>query len=122
MAKGDRKERKANAMKVIIRECTINLHKRLHKTTFKKKAPKAIKEIKAFAQKMMRTEDVRVDVQLNKFLWSKGVRNVPHRVRVRLHRKRNEDEEASDQFYTHVSYVKVESFKGLETKPIEDEE
>mmetsp|Transcript_30518 Transcript_30518/g.57010 ORF Transcript_30518/g.57010 Transcript_30518/m.57010 type:complete len:109 (-) Transcript_30518:147-473(-) len=108
-------------MNVIIRECTINLNKRLHKTTFKTKAPKAIKEIKAFARKMMRTDDVRVDVQLNKFIWSKGVRNVPRRVRVRLHRKRNEDEEAADQFYTHVTYVKVDSFKELETKCVEDE-
>eukprot|EP00472_Partenskyella_glossopodia_P013657 CAMPEP_0197515172 /NCGR_PEP_ID=MMETSP1318-20131121/378_1 /TAXON_ID=552666 /ORGANISM="Partenskyella glossopodia, Strain RCC365" /LENGTH=109 /DNA_ID=CAMNT_0043063463 /DNA_START=67 /DNA_END=396 /DNA_ORIENTATION=- len=108
-------------MEVAIRECTINLHKRLHKTTFKKKAPKAIKEIKTFARKMMQTEDVRVDVQLNKFIWSKGVRNVPTRVRVRLHRKRNEDEEAATQFYTHVTYVKVDSFKELKTKTVDEE-
>mmetsp|Transcript_13249 Transcript_13249/g.19798 ORF Transcript_13249/g.19798 Transcript_13249/m.19798 type:complete len:123 (+) Transcript_13249:69-437(+) len=117
----DRKDRKTAEMGVSIRECTINLHKRLHKTTFKKKAPKAIKEIKAFAKKLMQTEDVRVDVQLNKFIWSKGVRNVPYRVRVRLHRKHNDDEEASDKFYTHVTYVKVDSFKGLETKIVDDE-
>mmetsp|Transcript_41418 Transcript_41418/g.69193 ORF Transcript_41418/g.69193 Transcript_41418/m.69193 type:complete len:120 (-) Transcript_41418:445-804(-) len=115
----DSKDRKTMEPRVV--ECTINLNKRLHKTTFKKKAPKAIKVVKLFAQKMMKTDDVRVDVQLNKFLWSKGVRNVPKRVRVRLNRKRNEDEEAADQFYTHVTYVKVESFKELETKLVEDE-
>lgn len=36
------------------------------------------------------------DTKLNKFLWSNGVRNVPRRVRVRLSRKRNEDEDAKD--------------------------
>lgn len=41
--------------------------------------------------------DVRIDAKLNKFLFSKGVRNVPTRVRVRLSRKRNEDEEATEK-------------------------
>lgn len=36
----------------------------LHGCTFKKKAPKAIKEIRA-----MGTKDVRVDVKLNKYVW-----------------------------------------------------
>ena len=43
---------------------------------FKKRAPRAIKEIKKFAEKMMGTPDVRVDTRLNKHVWSKGVRYV----------------------------------------------
>lgn len=35
-------------------------------STFKKKAPNGIKEIRKFAQKAMGTTDVRVDVKLNK--------------------------------------------------------
>ena len=38
-----------------------------------------------------------IDTSLNKFLFSKGVRSVPHRVRVRMSRKRNEDEEATEK-------------------------
>jgi ribosomal protein L31E len=38
-------------------------------------------QVKKFAQKTMGTEDVRIDTSLNKFLWSKGVRNVPYRVK-----------------------------------------
>ncbi|KAA8574955.1 hypothetical protein EYC84_004185 [Monilinia fructicola] len=34
---------------VVAREYTIHLHKRLHGVSFKKRAPRAIKEIKAFA-------------------------------------------------------------------------
>ncbi len=41
----------------------------------------------------MLTKDVRIDISLNKFIWSNGVRNIPRRVRIRLSRKRNEDEE-----------------------------
>ena len=50
-----------------------------------------------------------------------GVRNVPYRVRVRLERKRNDDEEAVEKLYTLVSLVDVESFARLGTKNITDE-
>lgn len=56
-----------------------------------------MREIKKFATKMMGTADVRIDANLNKFVWSKGVRNVPFRVRVRLARKVAEDEEAAEK-------------------------
>mmetsp|Transcript_36713 Transcript_36713/g.47152 ORF Transcript_36713/g.47152 Transcript_36713/m.47152 type:complete len:85 (-) Transcript_36713:309-563(-) len=68
MAKDRKSTRSAD---VVSRDYTINLHKRLYKTTFKRKAPKAIRAIKAFAQKMMGTSDVRIDAKLNKFIWSK---------------------------------------------------
>lgn len=77
----------------VTREYTIHLHKLLHGQTFKKRAPRAIREVKKFATKAMFTKDVRVDTKLNKALWATGVRNVPKRIRVRLSRKRNDDEE-----------------------------
>ncbi|GFP92345.1 60S ribosomal protein l31, partial [Phtheirospermum japonicum] len=58
------KGNKAKKEKVVTREYTINLHRRLHGCTFKKKEPKAIKEIRKFAQKAMGTTDVRVDEEL----------------------------------------------------------
>jgi ribosomal protein L31E len=60
----------AKSKDVVTREYTINLGKRLHSITFKKRAPRAIKEIKKFAAKQMGTKDVRVDVKLNKAVWS----------------------------------------------------
>ena len=38
--------------------------------------------------------------------------NVPYRVRVRLARKRNEDEDSAHKLYTLVTYVPVTTFKG----------
>ena len=38
------------------RDCTIHLAKRVHKIQFKKRAPRAIREIKRFAEKEMRTQ------------------------------------------------------------------
>ena len=64
-------DRKVRSKDAVTREYTINLHKRLHGCTFKKKAPKAVKEIKKFAQKHMATNDVRLDVKLNKAIWAK---------------------------------------------------
>ena len=64
MAKGDKRQ------EVCTREYTLNLGKRLHGITFKKRAPRAIKEIQKFAAKQMGTKVVRVDVKLNKAVWS----------------------------------------------------
>lgn len=79
---------------------------------FKKRAPHAVKAIKAFAQKTMGTADVRLDPSLNKAVWSHGIKKVPHRIRVRIARKRNDDEDAKEKLYSYVSFVPVTSFKG----------
>ncbi len=104
---------------LVARDYTIHLAKRLKKTAFKKKAPKAIKEIKAFAQQMMKTKDVRIADSLNKAVWAKGVKNVPVRLRVRLSRKRNDDEEADEKLYTFVENIPVKDFHGLITEKVE---
>lgn len=69
------------------REYTINLHKRLHGINFKKRAPRAVKEVRKFAAKAMGTKDVRLDVRLNKEIWSRGVRSVPNRLRLEISRR-----------------------------------
>ncbi|PAA69486.1 hypothetical protein BOX15_Mlig023477g1, partial [Macrostomum lignano] len=117
-----RREKKKSALKdVVTREYTINLHKRIHGVGFKRRAPRAMTEIRKFAERMMGTPDVRLDTRLNKFVWSQGVRNVPFRVRVRLARKRNEDEDSAHKLYTLVSYVPCAEFKGKQTINVEAE-
>mmetsp|Transcript_117478 Transcript_117478/g.365904 ORF Transcript_117478/g.365904 Transcript_117478/m.365904 type:complete len:121 (-) Transcript_117478:83-445(-) len=105
----------------VTRDYTIHLHKVLHKMSFKKRAPRAIREIRKFAAKVMLTKDVRVDTKLNKFIWSKGIRNVPRRVRVRMSRKRNDDEEAKEKTFPLCQHVPVESFKNLQTEVVRDD-
>ena len=78
----------------------------------KKRARFAIKAIRTAAAKMMNTPDVRLDPKLNKMVWCHGIKNVPHRIRVRLARKRNDDEEAKHKLYTVVTYVPVATFSG----------
>lgn len=114
------KDRKPKGSEVVTREYTIHLHPKLRKYGFKRKAPRAIKVIRKFATTMMGTSDVRVDTKLNKEIWKTGVRNVPYRVRVRLSRKRNDDEDAKEPLYTLVTHVPVTSFKKLQTVNIEE--
>ena len=111
------------------REYTIHLHKRVHGRSFKKRAPHAVKAVVEFATKAMGTTDVRIDPGLNQELWSRGIKSVPHRVRVKLERapvfpflgmhrlimfclgKRNDEEGAKERLFTYASHVPVTSFK-----------
>merc|ERR1712126_793000 len=118
-----RKKRRASLLSIkITRQYTINLHKRLYKIGYKKRAPRAIKEIRKFAVQQMGTPDVRIDTKLNKHVWSTGIKNVPLRVRVCLSRRRNQDEDSPHKLYTLVTFVPVATFKGLQTENVESTE
>ncbi|KAI9585931.1 60S ribosomal protein L31 [Glossina fuscipes] len=120
MAKTKVEKRNKSAInEVVTRECTIHLAKRVHNVGFKKRAPRAIKEIRKFAEKEMGTSDVRIDTRLNKHIWSKGIRSTPFRVRVRLARRRNDDEDSPNKLFTLVTYVPVATFKNLQTENVE---
>lgn len=107
---------------VVAREYTIHLHKRVHGVSFKKRAPKAIKEIRAFAHKEMGTEDVRVDPLLNKEIWKSGIKGVPYRLRIRISRKRNDEEGAKNKLFSYVQAVATtKNAKGLHTTVVEDD-
>ena len=56
-------------------------------------------------------------------VWSKGIRNVPVRLRVTMKRRRNEDEDAAEKMYTLVDVVNVpkSELKGLTTKTVADD-
>ncbi|GMT29173.1 hypothetical protein PFISCL1PPCAC_20470, partial [Pristionchus fissidentatus] len=123
MAKGQKTDKKRSAItEVVTREYTINLHKRIHGMSFKRRAPRAIDQIRKFAELQMKTKDVRIDSRLNKAVWSKGIRNVPYRVRVRLSRRRNDDEDSPHKLYTLVTYVPCTNFKKLTTLNVDSEE
>ena len=54
------------------RDYTIHLSKRLYGVTFKKRAPRAVREVKKFAQQMMKTRCVCVcvlDVRCVHLVW-----------------------------------------------------
>ena len=105
---------------MVIREYTINIHKRIHGVGFKKHAPRALKDIWKFTMKEMGTPDVHIDTRLNKAIWAQGIRNDAYRIRVQLSRKRNEDEDSPNKLYTLVTYVPVTTFKDLQTVNVDE--
>ena len=123
--KSDKKTGKTRSalQDVVTREYTIHLHKLVHGRSFKKRAPWAVKSVVTFAQKAMGVKDVRVDPRLNQELWKQGVKSVPHRVRVKLERKRNDDEDAKEKLYVYASVIPTapNAFKGLQTVVVEAE-
>ena len=66
------------------------------------------------------TSDVRLDPQLNKKVWEAGIKGVPFRLRVRISRKRNDEEGAVHKLYSYVQAVNVKDAKGLQTALVED--
>ena len=96
-------------------ECTIHIGKNLKGRTFHKRAPTAVKKVREFAQTLMRTKDNRVDASLNNFLWSRGVKGVPKRVRVLVQRKVAEQGEnatgSRKHLYSVISHVPCDSFE-----------
>jgi hypothetical protein len=67
------------------------------------------------------TKDVRLDPQLNKKVWESGIKGVPFRLRVRISRKRNDEEGAKEKLYSYVQAVNVKDPKGLHTTVVENE-
>ena len=59
---------------------------------------------------------MRIDPLLNRQIWATGIRNIPRKVRVRITRKRNEDEDAKEKFYSLVQFVEVDEFDQGTTK------
>jgi large subunit ribosomal protein L31e len=118
--KVDKKAKKSTLNEVVTRDYTIHLHKLVFGATFKKRAPRAIKAIRKFAEMHMKTKDVRLDPKLNSSVWAQGIKNLPHRMRLRLARKRNDDEDAKEKLYTYVQVVPTTSFKGLQNTLVEE--
>jgi len=103
----------------VTKEYTFNLHRATYNKKWKKHAPKAVKALREWAKREMRTGDVRIATSVNQFIWSKGIRRPPHKIRVRLSRRKNEDEDAKEEMYTLVTHVPTDSFKKLMTKTLD---
>jgi len=73
-----------------------------------------------YAENEQGTKDVRLDPQLNKKVWEAGIKGVPFRLRVRISRKRNDEEGAKEKLYSYVQAVNVKNPKGLSTVVVEE--
>lgn len=83
---------------------------------------KQVEDHELIIHAMQGTSDVRVDPQLNKKVWEQGVKGVPYRLRVRISRRRNDEEGAKEKLYSYVQAVNVKNPKGLLTSNVDEEE
>lgn len=96
--------------------CRINLHKRIFGVKFKNRARQCIFEIKKFAQKLMGTQNIRIDTKLNKYIWAKGPRNSPFTLRIRVEKKKLFNQNL-DEWIIFVS--QIEEKQNYEKKMLE---
>jgi len=93
---------------------TINLGK-VKLSQSQHRAVRAINMIREFARHHMKVEEIKIEEELSHLIWSKGVRNPPRKVRVRMTK--------TDEGYILVSQYSEEESKETpekETKKIED--
>lgn len=74
------------------REYTISLREKTRSVPRYKKTPKAIKSIKEFIAKHMKIENrdlnkVKLSVYLNQFMWARGIKNPPSKIKVKATKK-----------------------------------
>ncbi len=48
-----------------------------------KRAVKAVRFVRSFMEKHMKSEDVLIDGNLNEKLWEKGIQNIPSKIKVK---------------------------------------
>lgn len=66
----------------IKRTYTIPLRRGYCNTPRYKRTNKAVRVLKAFLVRHMKSEDIKLGKNLNEFIWAKGIRNPPSKVRV----------------------------------------
>jgi large subunit ribosomal protein L31e len=62
---------------------TIPLKKAWLSSRFERTA-KAVRVLKSFLRRHLKTEDFKVSNELNELLWSRGIKNPPRKVRVKV--------------------------------------
>jgi large subunit ribosomal protein L31e len=51
-----------------------------------RRSERAIMVLKKFAKRHMKAEEVSIDTTVNEAIWAKGIKNPPHRIRVKMNR------------------------------------
>lgn len=106
-------------------ETTFNLHRELIGKPIQKRSARAVRAIKSHARKLMKTARVKLDPELNKYVWSQGIHNPPKKVRLVLRRTPNPDHEDWDKvnkYQTIVTLKLVPTFKNLNTQVVQETE
>lgn len=89
----------SNIEETIARIYTINFSK-AWLTPKHKRTDRVVNMIKEFAIKHMKSSDIKIDQELNKYIWENGKTNPPRKVRVRM--VKDEDDQVIISLYEDV--------------------
>ncbi len=65
------------------------------KESRRRRAPKAIKELRSFIERHLKTESYIIDESVNHRIWERGIEKIPPRIRVKVTEEEVEEEEAA---------------------------
>ncbi len=89
----------SNVEETIARIYTINLSK-AWLTPKHKRTDRVVNMIKEFAIKHMKSSQIKIDQELNRYIWEKGKTNPPRKVRVRI--VKDEDDQVIVSLYEDI--------------------
>merc|ERR1712138_128700 len=96
-----------------VMEVTVGLQRQVRGTNWKKRSRRAVKVVRNHAKKVMKTEEVKLDCALNKFIQSRNNKSCPPKVRIRMQRKPKNNGEG---MFTQVDLVPTTDFHGLQNE------
>ena len=96
---------------------TINLGKVLLSPN-NQRAKRAINMIREFASKHMKSENIKIEEEINHLVWARGIRHPPRKLRVKM----TKDEDGNIIVSTYQEEKKIEEKPKKEEKKIEKEE
>ena len=102
----------------VTRVYTINLG-RAWLTPAHKRTDRVVNMVRAFAEKHMKTDEVKLDQDLNRQIWTRGKTNPPRKLRVKM--VKDEDEVVTVSLYEEAPETSSSPVAGREEKKTEAE-
>jgi large subunit ribosomal protein L31e len=107
----------SNVEETIARIYTINLSK-AWLTPKHKRTDRVVNMIKEFAIKHMKSSQIKIDQELNRYIWEKGKTNPPRKVRVRI--VKDEDDQVIVSLYEDIVHETESTELKTETPIVND--
>ena len=108
----------SNVDDTLARIYTINFSK-AWLTPKHKRSDRVINMIKEFAIKHMKSSQIKIDQELNRYIWERGKTNPPRKVRVRI--VKDEDDQVIISLYEDVIIESDSQMKTDESVKVEEE-
>lgn len=108
----------SNVDDTLARIYTINFSK-AWLTPKHKRTDRVINMIKEFAIKHMKSSQIKIDQELNRYIWERGKTNPPRKVRVRI--VKDEDDQVIISLYEDVVIESDSQMKTEESVKVEEE-